>query len=205
MSRPRCLGLGACLALSLTAMACGSGGSSAWDQARIGDTGTNWWLNIRKGAYFFSVQLRPSYTESATVRSMVVSFAQTVVGKLTSGSPAPATLVPGLSELPGPTGWTLDPDQVETANGVATASNEIDATTLIDGGAAPFFVAGSYSATGLAWERWANVDYLMDLKVWQMVSAADATKLYGDLLNNPLYSNITWTTCSGAAGANPCP
>jgi hypothetical protein len=99
----------------------------------------------------------------------------------------------------------LDPDQPETANGVATATNEIDATTLIDGGASPFFVAGSYSATGLAWERWVNVAYLMDLKVWQMASAADATKLYGDLLNNSLYSNITWTACPGTDPTNLCP
>jgi len=67
MTRLRSLTLCACLALSLAAMACsssssdggvkggpggaaGGSGSSLWDEARIANTGTDWWLNIRKGA-----------------------------------------------------------------------------------------------------------------------------------------------------------
>jgi hypothetical protein len=175
-----------------------SGYASGWDEARIGDTGTNWWINARKGAYFFSVQINPSYTDAATGRAMVVSFAQTVVGKLKSGSPAPATLVPAAGEI---SGWTFDPDETKTMDGPAVATNMDDAVALIDGAADPFFVPGSYSAVGLAWERYVKDPYLLDLKVWQMASAADATKVYSDLLNNSLYSNVTWTTCS----ATDCP
>jgi hypothetical protein len=139
----------------------------------------------------------------------VVGFTQTVVAKLTSGSPKPVTLVPALSEMPGGTGWTLDPNPLDpadpkTATGPAVASNEADAIYLIDGSAAPFFVQGGYQALGLAWERWVKGDYSMELRVWQMASVADATKLYTDLLSNSLYSNVTWTTCAGTDPAKPC-
>ena len=213
MTRLTSFSLFACL--SMTALACGSstsdgsGASKAgWDQARIGDTGTNWSVNAQKGAYFFFIKFSPSYNDTATVhtvRDMAVSFAQTVAGKLTSGSPAPKTLIPTLTEMPGGSGWTLDPNQPETMNGPALASNETDATILVDGGAGPYFVAGGYSAVGLAWERWVKGDNLVDLQAWQMASKTDATQLYSDLLKNPLYSNVPWVTCSGTDATNPCP
>jgi len=64
MTRLRCLSLCACLGLSLTTLACGSGGSGAakpWDQGRIANTGTGWWVNATKGVFFFSVSLSNSY------------------------------------------------------------------------------------------------------------------------------------------------
>ena len=100
---------------------------TGWDQARIGNTGFGWWVNAIKSAYFFSVKITPSSQDDATGRSKVISFAQLVVGGLKSGSPAPATLVPAADES---SVWTLDQNNAATANGVATASNSIDAKTL---------------------------------------------------------------------------
>lgn len=200
MSRLRCLGFCACLALSLTAMACGSsnsGSSSGWDAARIGNTATAWWINAHKGAYYFSFQIEPSYQDDTAGKAQAISFAQQVVAKVGSNTAAPATLVPALSELPG---WVLDPGESKTVGGVATATDFAGATALIDGAADPFFDSTkSYHATALAWERWAKDPYTMDLKVWQMASAADATTIYTDLLSNSLYANVTWTTCTATA------
>ncbi len=210
MTRPRCFCLCACLTLSLTAMACGSSGAalpSGWDQARIGNTGVGWWLNAIKGAYFFSVKVYPSSQDDATGRSTVISFTQKVVGGLRSGSPAPATLVPAADES---SGWSLDPNSEKTANGVATAFNSTDAKNLVGDLADAFYDSSrSYQAKGLAWEVYTNGTYSLDLKVWQMASAADASKLFTDLRSDAgsdsLYSNVNWTTCSGTDPKNPCP
>ena len=218
MTRSSCFGLCVCLALSLTVLACGSsnsnpGTSAPWDQARIGDAGTNWWVNARKGAYFISAQFSPSYVDSATGRALVITFTQSVLAKLKAGA-APATLVPAASELPGG-GWQLDPQEPKTASGPGVATTEDEAVALIDGSASPFYCTDLtsqkdcsklYQATGLAWEIYAkDPSYLIELKVWQMASAADATALYSDLLKNSLYSNVTWVDCTGSDPANLCP
>ena len=220
MTQPRSLSLCACLALSLAAMACsssssdggvkggtggvaGSSGSSLWDAARIANTWTDWWLNIRKGVYYFSLDITMSLQDDTVGRADVISFGKAVAAKLTSGSPAPATLVPAASEV---SGWTYDPDNYKIASGPAVATNGTEAEGLIDGGAAAFFDGTkSYQAKGLAWEIYVNGTYILDLQVWQMANVADATLLYADLINSSsLYSNAPFTACSGTDPANPC-
>ena len=226
MTRLRSLTLCACIALSLAAMACsssssdggvkggsaaggtgggaaGSSGSSLWDEARIANTGTDWWLNIRKGAYFFSLDITPAYQDDTVGRKAVIDFGEAVAAKLTSASPAPATLVPAANEV---SGWTLDPGNYKTASGPAVATDGTEAEGLIDGGAAAFFDGTkSYQAKGLAWENYVNDTYQLALQVWQMANAADATKLYTDLINSSsLYSNAPFSPCSGTDPANPC-
>jgi hypothetical protein len=220
MTRLRSLTLCACLALSLAAMACsssssnggvkggpggaaGGSGSSLWDEARIANTGTDWWLNVRKGAYYFSLDITPSFEDDTVGREDVINFGKALAAKLTSGSPAPASLAPTANEV---SGWTYDPDSARTASGPAVATNGTQAENLIDGGAAAFFDGTkSYQAKGLAWEIYASGTYTLDLQVWQMANAADATLLYTDLINSSsLYSNAPFVACSGTDPANPC-
>jgi len=137
---------------------------------------------------------------------MAISFTQKVVAKFKSGSPAPATFVPMISELPAVSGgsaWTLDPDQPYTASGPALASNENDATNFVDGGADVFFKDG-FSAVGMAWENWVNGDYTIELQVWQLASSGDAVKLWTDMLSDSFY-DLTFTACTGTDSSNPCP
>jgi hypothetical protein len=174
-----------------------------WDEARIANTGTDWWINIRKGAYYLSLDITPAYQDDTVGRKAVIDFGEAVAAKLTSASPAPATLVPAANEV---SGWTLDPGNYKTASGPAVATDGTEAEGLIDGGAAAFFDGTkSYQAKGLAWENYVNDTYQMVLQVWQMANAADATKLYTDLLtSSSLYSNAPFTACSGTDPANPC-
>ena len=208
MTRLRCFCLCACLAFSLTAMACGSsnsGATSGWDQARIAFTGVSWWLNAIKSAYYFELKITPSAQEDAVGRATVITFAQKVVSGVKSSTAAPQTLVPAAASS---SGWTLDQNVPKTANGVVTATDATSATNLIDGGADPFYdPSKSYSAKGLAWEVYTNGTYSLDLKVWQMASAHDASQIYSDLLSDPLYSpdNVPWITCNGTDTSNPCP
>jgi hypothetical protein len=220
MIRSRRFGLCACLVFSLTAVACGSststpsttgtpsgtatstssstGASSSWDQARLGNTTTAWWLNAQKGQFFLAVKLKGSPADDTTGRALEVKVAQVIAKK--SGSSALA-LLPSVSELPGT--WVTDPDITYTDKGPAVADNLTDITVWIDGGADPFFTS-AYSAKALAWANYVASDdtgYAFDLRVWQMASAADAKKLYSDLLGNSLYNNVTWATC----GATDCP
>jgi hypothetical protein len=181
----------------------GGSGSSLWDEARIANTGTDWWLNIRKGAYFFSLQITPAYQDDTVGRADVISFGKAVAAKLTSASPAPATLVPAANEV---SGWTFDPGSYKTATGPAVATNGTQAEALIDGAAAAFFDGTkSYQAKGLAWEDYINDTYQLVLQVWQMANTADATLLYADLLTSSvLYGNAPFIACSGTDPASPC-
>ncbi|HEX7596885.1 MAG TPA: hypothetical protein VF518_01655 [Polyangia bacterium] len=221
MIRSRCFDLCACLVLSLTAVACGSStstpsttgtptgtststssstGASSWDQARLGNTTTAWWLNAQKGQFFLAVKLKGAPADDTTGRALNVKVAQLIAKK--SGSSALA-LLPVASDLPGPSKWVTDPDISYTASGPAVADNLTDITVWIDGGADPFFTS-AYKAQALAWANYVASDdtgYALDLRVWQMASAADAKKLYSDLLGNSLYNNVTWSTC----GATDCP
>jgi hypothetical protein len=183
--------------------AAGSSGSSLWDEARIANTATDWWLNTRKGAYYFSLDITPAYQDDTVGRKAVIDFGKAVAAKLTSASPAPATLVPTANEV---SGWTYDPDSARTAAGPASATNGVAAEALIDGGAAAFFDGTkSYQAKGLAWEKYVSGIYILDLQVWQMANVADATLLYTDLLkSSSLYSNASFVACSGTDPANPC-
>ena len=202
MTRLRCLGLCACFVLSLTAMACGSsnsGGSgpTTWDQARIADTGFDWWLNFQKGAIYVSADLTNTAGNSDSVmHTDVISFSQAVLAKYKSGA-APLSMVPTSGEV---SGWTYDPGVTKSYPNPGVATDSTGAEFLIDGGAAAFFDSTkSYQATGFAWENYINSTYKLELQVWQMASAADATKVYLDLpTTSSLYSNATFTPCSAA-------
>jgi len=209
MTRSRCFSLCACLALSLTAIACGSsnsggGGTATWDKVRMGDTGMDWLFSAVKGAdYVFLDISYPNNANDPTMKADAIAFAQHVLGKYKAGA-APVSMVPTSGEV---AGWTYnqDPTFSKSSNGPGVATDSTSAEFLIDGGAAAFF-SGSYQASGLAWENYINGNYWLELQVWQMKSAADASQVYGDLLTtSALYSNATWTTCTGTDPANPCP
>ena len=216
MTRLGYLGLCACLAISLATITCGSsnsgsggnnnGGSSGtttgWDQARIGNTGTNYEINAQKGAYFIAIQISP---EDTTAQSTLVTLVQTEVAKVNSGTTAaPSALMPALSDLPG-SGWTVDTtDNSTLASGMVSATDQAKATDLVDGGADPFFTSG-YSATGMAWEEFTNGTYVVDAKIWKMGSADAAKKLYTGLLTDSYFSqdNNSWVACTATACPTP--
>jgi hypothetical protein len=177
--------------------------ATGWDQARIGNDGFGWWLNAIKGAYFFDIDISPSFDDDTVGRKDVISFGQAVVAKLTSGSPTPANLVPAPNAIPG---WTFDQNNSSTANGPAVANNVSSAEALIDGASFPFYdPSKGYQAKGLAWEVYTNGTYTIDLKIWQMPSAAATAQLYTDLFSEARWASTTWTTCSGTDPSNPCP
>jgi hypothetical protein len=207
MTHSGCIGLCAGLALSLFALGCGSSNSGSgtsnpgpWDQARIGNSGTSWWINASKDKYFLSIKVKPSYAEDVQGRAQVVSIAKTVAAK--AGS------LPKPEEISGK--WINDPDQSATADGPVVATDETKAVDLIDGGAAPFFTS-SYKAKSFTWANFIEDDaskdtpYKIELIQWEMASASDAKTLYGDLLKNSLYSNVTWKTCAGTDANDLCP
>jgi hypothetical protein len=213
MTRLRCFSVCACLALSLAAITCGSSNSGSgtpttgWDQARIGNTGTNYEINAQKGAYFFAIQITP---EDTTAHSTLVTLVQTEVAKVNSNpSATPLAMIPALSEIPG-SGWSLDtttdyqlPTGVDSASGTV-AQVQAKATDLVDGGADPFFTS-SYSATGMAWEDLTDGNYYMKVKIWNMGSAAAAKELYTGLLSDSYFSqdNNSWVTCTATACPTP--
>jgi hypothetical protein len=223
MTRSRCFYLCACL--SLTAAACGSStstpsstgtstttstaSSASWDQARIGHTGTSWWINAQKGAFFFSVQLHSAYIDdtAATTKALDISITQKAVAKVNAGATALST-IPALSEMPG--SWSNFQDNDYTKNGPVTSSDfAVDppgtVTLWIDGGMDPFFT-DAYKAKALAFANYVTNDasvkddpYVFELRFWQMASATDAAKVYSDLLSNSYYSTTEWANCSATA------
>jgi len=216
MTRSGCMGICASLALALLVLGCGSsnsssgsagngGGSAPWDKARIGNPGTGWWMNAVKGKFFFSVKLKNSYAEDANGRTQTVLITKTMAAK--SGSNAEAILLKP-NETPGK--WINDPDQEFTKAGPVVATNFDKAVEFIDGGADPFYT-DSYKAVAFAWGQYKeddaskDVPYGLDLRVWEMASAANASTLYDDLLNNSLYNTTNWTICQGGDANNPCP
>lgn len=178
-----------------------------WDQARIGNTGTSWWMNVVKGKFFLSIKLRNSWVDDSAGRAEAVGIAKLLASK--SGSTA-LDLIPKLIELPGT--WIYDPSYVETQAGPVVATTYEQAINYIDGGAAPFYESG-VTAKVLAWGNYLETDsdkdapYSLDLRIWEMASASDAGTLYATLLKNSLYSpdNVPWETCQGGDAANPCP
>lgn len=227
MIRSGCLGLCAGLALSLFALGCGSsnsdsgvggsggggggggaGGTSSapWEKARVGNPGTGWWMNAIKGKFFLSVKVKNSYAEDTAGRAATVGIAKVVAGKSGTGALA---MMPAASELPG--SWANDSDVGYTAAGPVVATDFAKATEFIDGGADPFYE--KTKAAAFAWANFKETDaskdapYGLDLRVWEMASASDATNLYTDLLNNSLYSpeNVPWKECTGGDATNPCP
>ena len=215
MTRLRCLGLCACLGLSLTTMACGSGGAAKpWDQGRIANTGTEWWVNATKGAYFFSMLFGPSYaTDTAGLpntagQATVIAFTEDVIKKLTPATAAPASLMPAPNEV---AGWIYDPNSPDSVTAPAVANNADQANNLLDGSAAPIFPnpPRSYVPVSLAWEVYGNTStnpyQTIDAKIVQLPSSANAGQFYTDLLSEPQYSkdNNPWSECTGS-DPNPC-
>lgn len=225
MIRSGCIGLCAGLALSLFSLGCGSsnssgaggssgggaggGGSSGtslapWDTARIGNAGTAWKVLLIKDRFYYMVKLGISDVTDMQGRTQTVSMSKVVAEK--SGSTAS---LPKPEEMPGK--WINDPDATVTSQGpiVATDKKKIE-DDYIDGGAAPFYTS-NYSAKTFVWANYIENDASKDspLKLelwgWEMNSAADAKALYGDLLNNSLYSNTDWTTCVAKDASNLCP
>jgi hypothetical protein len=216
MTRSGCIGVCAGLALSLFALGCGSstsesgtggsgggGSSGSWEMARIGNPGTGWWMNAVKGKFFLSIKLKNSYAEDVAGRSETVAITKLSAGKSGTGALA---LVPSASELPG--SWANDSDVGYTADGPVLATDFAKATEFIDGGADPFYdQSKTYKAAAFAWANFKESDpskdspYGLDLRVWEMASAANAKSLYADLLSNSLYSpdNVPWKECTGDA------
>jgi hypothetical protein len=177
-----------------------------WDQARIADMGTGWWVNAQKGKFFISTRLRIADAMDGTGRPLAISITEIVTNK--SGSTA-LSLVPLPSELSGK--WIYDPEKGETAQGPVVATTFDEASRFFDGGADPFYnSAKGYSAKVSAWANYretpGDAAYYLDLRIWEMASAADAASLYNDLLQFAYWSpdNVPWKTCQGVAG-NPCP
>lgn len=172
----------------------GTGGTAStkpWDAGRISNTGTDWWINARRGTYYFAVRLQNSYEDDLAGKAAATEFANAVAAKIGAGTATPSigTLVPAASEV---SGWTFDPDNAKTSSGPAVATTHAKAEEYIDGSAAPFYTA-SYSAAAFAWENYAKASYLLELTIWQMASASDTTQLYSDLLKLPLYKAPTWS------------
>jgi hypothetical protein len=161
------------------------------DAARITNTGTDWWVNVRQGTYYFSVTLKNSYEDDMVGKAAALDFAKVIGGKVGAGKAVAsiATLVPASNEV---AGWSFDPDNAKTASAPAVATTKQQAVDLIDGSAEPFYATG-YQAVAFAWANYVKDTYNLELYVWQMASAADVTKLYVDLLQNPLYAAPTWT------------
>jgi hypothetical protein len=169
----------------------GTASTSPWDAGRISNTGTDWWINARRGTYYFAVKLQNSYEEDLAGKAAAIEFANAVAAKIGAGTATPSigTLVPAANEVGG---WTLDPDNSKTSSGPAVATTHAKAEEYIDGSAAPFYTA-SYSATAFAWENYVKASYPLELTIWQMASSADATQVYSDLLKLPLYKAPTWS------------
>jgi hypothetical protein len=211
----------------LTTLACGSGGSGGggtggtggsggsgatkpWDEGRIANTGTDWWVNATKGVFFLSIKITNSYADDAAGRATVISFVEDVIRKIAPGA-TPASLLPASGEF---TGWTYDPNSPDTAAGPAPASNFDAATALFDGAADAIFGVAvpftpstrSFQPVRLVWGVYTDgATHGMDAKVVEMASQGDAGKLYTDVLTYSQYApdNIPWKECTGS-DPNPC-
>jgi hypothetical protein len=207
-------------------MACGSGGgrgggspdsgaAKPWDQARIANTGTDWWVNATKGAFLFSIKITNSYQDDAAGRASVITFVEDAIKKITPGA-TPASLLPASGEVQP---WTYDQTSADTAAGPATANNFDAATALFDGAADALFgvttpfvpSTRTFQPVSLVWGLYTNgatPEQKMDAKVVQMASQGDAGKLYTDVLTYSQYApapvgSLDWKECTGS-DPNPC-
>jgi hypothetical protein len=201
--------IAACACAAPPVDAGGSGGADGavtkpWDQGRVANAGTEWWVNAIQGVFFFSIKITNSYQADMVGRATVINFTEGMINKITPSTTAPASLLPASGEV---TGWTYDQTSDNTKNGPVTATDFLAATNYIDGAAEPIFdTTRSYQPLALAWEVYANGPYhQMDVKVVQMASKADARTLYRDVLTFSQYApqNIPWTQCAGS-DPNPC-
>lgn len=89
--------------------------------------------------------------------------------------------------------WAADTTVATPGVQVAKSNSAIEA--LVNGDAAPFEAKGTLA---LGWNRYKSGSSKLDVRVWQMKSAADATDTYGYLVTDvSLYKANTWTTLSG--------
>jgi hypothetical protein len=107
-------------------------------------------------------------------------------------------------------GWKTDNSNFNLANGPATATTQLATQALIDGASADFFAA-PYAPVLFAWQNYLNTSIAtadttngtpdgqfpngaaVTLYVLQMPSAAQASGLYGSLVNASLYAGKNWT------------
>jgi hypothetical protein len=183
----------------------GGGASKLWDEARIANTFMAWWLNIRKGAYYVSLEIGTPDQDDMVARKAVIDFGKVVAAKLTSASAATAALAPADGEV---SGWKFDPIAGKTDSGPAVGNDKATDENLVDGAADPFFdPSKSYQAKSLVWQNYINDPYTLVLQVWQMPSVEQAVLVYADLPANSVssvYKQATFTPCSGTDPANPC-
>jgi hypothetical protein len=166
-------------------------------------------MNAVKGKFFLSVKLGHSEMSDTAGRDQAIAVTKVVANKSGSGALA---MMPAASELPG--AWVTDPEANSyTANGAVVATTFEKATEYIDGGADPYYPTDkNYKAAAFAWANFKENNsskdspYTLDVKVWEMASAADTKTLYKDLLSNSYYSpdNYPWKECTGDA-TTPCP
>jgi hypothetical protein len=117
----------------------------------------------------------------------------------TGGTPKnPLDLVPQDNDV---SGWTVDQEHSKTPGSRAmTASNELEAVGLIDGGAAPFYLA-PFSPKEFLWQNYVN-DTLaaaptgawVMLYILAMPSSEQASGLYASLLKQSDYSRKAGTS-----------
>jgi len=69
------------------------------DAARIGNTGTSWWVNVLDRQYFISISLGTSFPEDTTGRAQAIAFAQAVVARIDAGGPLPAQVDAGRPDV----------------------------------------------------------------------------------------------------------
>lgn len=97
-------------------------------------------------------------------------------------------------------GWTVDPSVPKTSGVVAaTATDEANTETLIDGAAADFFAAPS-TPVEFGWQNYVNTTFpeapqgaKLLLYILQMPNPDQASALYSALLKASHYSAYQWT------------
>jgi hypothetical protein len=125
------------------------------------------------------------------------------------GASSALDLIPASNAI---AGWKFDTSNSKLANGPATATNQGATNDLIDGASADFFPSdSSYTPVLFAWQDYLSTSIstssttdgtpdvqfpkgaTLTLYVLQMPSAAQASGLYGSLLNASLYDGKAWT------------
>jgi hypothetical protein len=112
-------------------------------------------------------------------------------GAAASTAPDIATLAPADNAV---SGWVGDPSKLLTAGTTKIARTYDDAVNLIDGSADPYWSTKTgVSAVALAYQNYMNGALTLELRVWQLASAADCATVYADLMTYSQYSSLTWT------------
>jgi hypothetical protein len=110
--------------------------------------------------------------------------------KKTNSGPDVSALAPADNAVPG---WAGDATKPLTAGTTKIVRNYNDAVQLIDGSADPYWSTKTgVSAVGLAFQNYANGALTLELRVWQLASAADCAKVYEDLMTYSQYYSLTW-------------